>query len=73
MSTALRRTSVAGSVPSGCWRVLIDSVYRVLCAGIKCLAPRFVGRKLSSLTSNFAQTHRNFLGGQTRFMSPEVR
>ena len=44
----------------------------MLCAGIKCLAPRFVGRKLSSITSNFAQTHRNFLGGQTRFMSPEV-
>ncbi|GMK54053.1 hypothetical protein CspeluHIS016_0106390 [Cutaneotrichosporon spelunceum] len=43
----------------------------VLCAGIKCLAPRFVGRKLSSITSDFATTHRNFLGGQTRFMSPE--
>lgn len=24
-------------------------------------------------TENFAVTHRNFLGGQTRFMSPEVR
>ena len=45
---------------------------RVLCAAIKCLAPRFVGRKLSSLVSDFAATHRNFLGGQTRFMSPEV-
>jgi L-galactonate dehydratase len=48
------------------------SLTRVLCVAIKCLAPRFVGRKLSSLTSDFATTHRNFLGGQTRFMSPEV-
>jgi hypothetical protein len=64
---------VAGCVRKSCSSGLTDSVYRVLCAGIKCLAPRFVGRKLSSLTSNFAQTHRNFLGGQTRFMSPEVR
>lgn len=46
---------------------------RVLCAGIRCLAPRFVGRRLSTVVGDFAATHRNFLGGQTRFMSPEVR
>lgn len=45
---------------------------RVLCAGIRCLAPRFVGRQLSAIVGDFAATHRNFLGGQTRFMSPEV-
>lgn len=43
----------------------------MLCAGIRCLAPRFVGRRLSTIVGDFAATHRNFLGGQTRFMSPE--
>lgn len=44
---------------------------RVLCAGLKALAPRFVGRTLSSITENFGKTHRELLGGQIRFMSPE--
>ena len=44
---------------------------RVLCKGIEALAPRFVGHTLASITENFAKTHRNLLGGQIRYMSPE--
>lgn len=43
----------------------------VLCAAINSLAPRFVGRKLSSLTANMAETQRKVVSGQVRFMSPE--
>ncbi|KPI41910.1 L-galactonate dehydratase [Cyphellophora attinorum] len=43
----------------------------VLCAAIRSLAPRYVGRKLSSLTANMAETQRKCVSGQVRFMSPE--
>jgi L-galactonate dehydratase len=43
----------------------------VLCVAIESLAPRYVGRKLSSLTANMAETQRNVVSGQIRFMSPE--
>ncbi|RXK40268.1 hypothetical protein M231_02382 [Tremella mesenterica] len=43
----------------------------VLCAGINALAPRYVGRTLSSLTENMAVTQREIVSGQIRFMSPE--
>ncbi|KZO98731.1 enolase C-terminal domain-like protein [Calocera viscosa TUFC12733] len=44
---------------------------RVMCAAIRTLAPKFVGRSLRDITANFAKTHRDFVGGQIRFMSPE--
>ncbi|KIW12260.1 hypothetical protein PV08_09536 [Exophiala spinifera] len=43
----------------------------VLCTAIRSLAPRLVGRKLSSLTSNMGETQRQMVSGQIRFMSPE--
>ena len=46
-------------------------ICRVLCAGIKCLAPRFIGHKLSEFTSNMGQTQREIGQGQPRFISPE--
>jgi L-galactonate dehydratase len=44
---------------------------RVLCVAIRSLAPRLLGRKLSSLTSNMGDTQRRMVSGQIRFMSPE--
>lgn len=49
--------------------VLISA--RVLCTAIRSLAPRLVGRKLSSLTVNMGHTQRQMVSGQIRFMSPE--
>ncbi|KAM0754010.1 enolase C-terminal domain-like protein [Meredithblackwellia eburnea MCA 4105] len=43
----------------------------VLCAGIRALAPRFIGRKLSDIVSNMGETQRKVVSGQIRFMSPE--
>lgn len=43
----------------------------VLCTAIRSLAPRYVGRKLSSLTANMGDTQRKVVSGQIRFMSPE--
>ena len=43
----------------------------VLCAAIRSLAPRFVGRKLSHITANMGETQRKIVSGQVRFMSPE--
>ncbi|KAH8816076.1 enolase C-terminal domain-like protein [Xylogone sp. PMI_703] len=43
----------------------------VLCTAIRSLALRFVGKKLSALTSNMGQTQRKLGSGQIRFMSPE--
>ncbi|RSH90476.1 hypothetical protein EHS25_001081 [Saitozyma podzolica] len=43
----------------------------VLCAGIRALAPRYIGRSLASIIADFGKTHRNLLSGQIRFMSPE--
>ncbi len=43
----------------------------VLCTAIRSLAPRLVGRKLSSLTSNMGDIQRKMVSGQIRFMSPE--
>jgi L-galactonate dehydratase len=43
----------------------------VLCTAIRSLAPRYVGRRLSSLTANMGETQRNVVSGQIRFMSPE--
>jgi L-galactonate dehydratase len=43
----------------------------VLCTAIKSLAPRLVGRKLSSLTANMGELQRKLQSGQIRFMSPE--
>jgi L-galactonate dehydratase len=44
---------------------------RILCTAIKSLAPRLVGRKLSSLTANMGELQRKLQSGQIRFMSPE--
>ena len=44
---------------------------RVLCAGIRCLAPRFIGHKLSEFTSDMGKTQREIGQGQPRFISPE--
>lgn len=46
-------------------------IYSVMCAAIRSLAPRFVGRTLASLTENMGQTQRKLQSGQIRFMSPE--
>lgn len=43
----------------------------VLCTAIRSLAPRYVGRKVSSLTANMGDTQRKVVSGQIRFMSPE--
>ncbi|KAF2104991.1 enolase C-terminal domain-like protein [Rhizodiscina lignyota] len=43
----------------------------VLCTAIRSLAPRFVGRTLSSITENMGATQRKLQSGQIRFMSPE--
>ncbi len=43
----------------------------VLCTAIRSLAPRFVGRSLSSITANMGETQRKISSGQIRFMSPE--
>nr|XP_018259493.1 uncharacterized protein I303_07561 [Kwoniella dejecticola CBS 10117]OBR81651.1 hypothetical protein I303_07561 [Kwoniella dejecticola CBS 10117] len=43
----------------------------ILCVAIQALAPRFVGQKLSAITTDFRSTHRALLSGQIRFMSPE--
>ncbi|PSK37357.1 L-galactonate dehydratase [Elsinoe australis] len=43
----------------------------VLCAAIKALAPRLVGRSLSDLTANMGELQRKLSSGQLRFMAPE--
>ena len=44
---------------------------RILVAAIENIARRFVGLKLSSLTSNMGQTYRNLISGQFNRTSPE--
>lgn len=46
-------------------------ISRVLCAAIKALAPRLVGRSLSDLTANMGELQRKLSSGQLRFMAPE--
>ncbi|KAL1851647.1 hypothetical protein VTK73DRAFT_9393 [Phialemonium thermophilum] len=60
----------AGLVGTG-WSFANGQGNDVLCTAIRSLAPRFVGRTLSSLTANMGQTQRKISSGQIRFMSPE--